>query len=463
MEQKKIRLLRPDEIECRIGTISEKGLSLLLFMDARAAQNILDESFTSFGWRRTHQEIGGRLYCTVEVWDGEKKQWINKQDVGTESFAEKEKGAASDSFKRACFNWGIGRELYSAPFIWIPADRVSIQYDGKRYSTPERFTVAAISYNENREICGLEIRNGANRPVFVKRVIGGEKKQWINKQDVGTESFAEKEKGAASDSFKRACFNWGIGRELYSAPFIWIPADRVSIQYDGKRYSTPERFTVAAISYNENREICGLEIRNGANRPVFVKRVIGEHVPAANGETKQEVKEQEPASAAPKSNGADPIRNGANRPVFVKRVIGEHVPAANGETKQEVKEQEPASAAPKSNGADPSETVKKQLTAKMKRDMQKELDRTGVTKQEVKEQEPASAAPKSNGADPSETVKKQLTAKMKRDMQKELDRTGVALEKVLKRYHLADITQMTAEQYRDAMTGLKRSQSRTAA
>ena len=94
MEQKKIRLLRPDEIECRIGSISEKGLSLLLFMDARAAQNILDETFTPFGWRRTHQEIGGRLYCTVEVWDEEKKQWISKQDVGTESFAEKEKGAA---------------------------------------------------------------------------------------------------------------------------------------------------------------------------------------------------------------------------------------------------------------------------------------------------------------------------------------------------------------------------------
>lgn len=149
MEQKKIRLLRPDEIECRIGTISEKGLSLLLFMDARAAQNILDESFTSFGWRRTHQEIGGRLYCTVEVWDGEKKQWINKQDVGTESFAEKEKGAASDSFKRACFNWGIGRELYSAPFIWIPADRVSIQYDGKRYTTLERFTIAAMLEDES--------------------------------------------------------------------------------------------------------------------------------------------------------------------------------------------------------------------------------------------------------------------------------------------------------------------------
>lgn len=171
MEQNKIRLLRADEIECRIGAINEKGLSLLLFMDARAAQNILDESFTPFGWQRTHQEIGGRLYCTVEIWDAEKQQWIAKQDVGTESFSEKEKGAASDSFKRSCFNWGIGRELYSAPFIWISADKVKIQHDGKRYITPERFTVESVSYDDNREICGLEIRNGANQTVFVKRRI----------------------------------------------------------------------------------------------------------------------------------------------------------------------------------------------------------------------------------------------------------------------------------------------------
>ena len=139
MEQKKIRLLRPDEIECRIGSISEKGLRLLLFMDARAAQNILDETFTPFGWRRTHQEIGGRLYCTVEVWDQEKKQWIGKQDVGTESFAEKEKGAASDSFKRACFIWdregAVFGSLYLAPGGpgMHPPRRKAVCYTGAFY------------------------------------------------------------------------------------------------------------------------------------------------------------------------------------------------------------------------------------------------------------------------------------------------------------------------------------------
>ena len=99
-----IRLLRADEIECRIATINEKGLSLLLFKDARVDQKILDETFTPFGWKRSHQMIDGALYCTVEVWDEGKGQWIGKQDVGTVSHTEKEKGQASDSFKRACFN-----------------------------------------------------------------------------------------------------------------------------------------------------------------------------------------------------------------------------------------------------------------------------------------------------------------------------------------------------------------------
>lgn len=69
----------------------ENGLSLLLYKDARVDQKILDECFSPCGWKRTHQEIGGNLYCTVEVWDAEKQQWIAKQDVGTESYTEKEK------------------------------------------------------------------------------------------------------------------------------------------------------------------------------------------------------------------------------------------------------------------------------------------------------------------------------------------------------------------------------------
>ena len=171
MEKNLVRLLKADEIECRISMINEKGLSLLLYKDARVDQRILDETFGAFGWKRSHQCIDGNLYCTVEVFDKETMQWIAKQDVGTMGYTEKEKSQASDSFKRACFNWGIGRELYSAPFIWIPAVKVSIQMkEGpnkeKRYYCNDRFSVISITYNNDREIAGLVINNDKDQIVY---------------------------------------------------------------------------------------------------------------------------------------------------------------------------------------------------------------------------------------------------------------------------------------------------------
>ena len=155
-----IRLLRADEIECRIGTINEKGLSLLLYKDARADMKILDETFGIFGWKRTHQSIDGNLYCTVEIWDNEKQSWIAKQDVGTVSYTEKEKGQASDSFKRACVSVGIGRELYSAPFIWVSAQKCNIQRKNDKLICYDKFSVSEISYSKDREIISLSIVNG---------------------------------------------------------------------------------------------------------------------------------------------------------------------------------------------------------------------------------------------------------------------------------------------------------------
>ena len=163
---KEIRLLLADEIECRVATINENGLSLLLFKDARVDQKILDETFTPFGWRRSHQTIDGNLYCTVEIWDEDKEQWVGKQDVGTMSYSEKEKGQASDSFKRACFNWGIGRELYTAPFIWIPAAKVTIQKKGDKFVASDHFSVKEIIYNDRKEIKTIVIVNSRNAVVF---------------------------------------------------------------------------------------------------------------------------------------------------------------------------------------------------------------------------------------------------------------------------------------------------------
>lgn len=171
MKKDFIRLLKPNEIECRTATINAKGLSLLLYKDARVDQRILDETFGAFGWKRSHQCIDGNLYCTVEIYNRESGEWVSKQDVGTTGYTEKEKSQASDSFKRACFNWGIGRELYSAPFIWIPADKTSIQMkEGqnreKRYYCNDHFSVYSIQYNDEKEIQSLVIIDNMAQPVF---------------------------------------------------------------------------------------------------------------------------------------------------------------------------------------------------------------------------------------------------------------------------------------------------------
>lgn len=168
------RLLEANEIDVRVQTFREAngdkpaGCSLLLYKDARVDQNILDEAFGIFGWKRTHQLIGDRLYCTVEVRNPDTGEWIAKQDVGTESNAEKEKGQASDSFKRACFNLGIGRELYTAPFIWLNEGsfKSTKGRDGKP-TTFDKFAVTEIGYTDG-VISSLEIINKSmsNKVVF---------------------------------------------------------------------------------------------------------------------------------------------------------------------------------------------------------------------------------------------------------------------------------------------------------
>ena len=159
------RLLNADEIEARVATVNEKGCSLLLYKDARCDMNILDETVGAMNWMRSHTRDNAN--CIVSIWDKEKQQWISKEDTGTESFTEKEKGLASDSFKRACFNWGIGRELYTAPFIWIPADKVNLSQKNGKYTTYDKFVVEAIRDDEKRQISALSIKNQAGKRVFI--------------------------------------------------------------------------------------------------------------------------------------------------------------------------------------------------------------------------------------------------------------------------------------------------------
>ncbi len=119
---RKFRFLRADEIELRVGTVGKNGCSLLLYKDARCDQNLLDETVGETGWQRDHKEIKGNMYCGVAIFDEKYQQWVWKWDAGKESETEGQKGEASDSFKRACVNWGIGRELYSANLIWHLCD-----------------------------------------------------------------------------------------------------------------------------------------------------------------------------------------------------------------------------------------------------------------------------------------------------------------------------------------------------
>ena len=152
------RDLYASEIECRVAQAKDTGVSLLLYKDARCDQTILDETVGPMNWQRHHTRENAN--CIVSIWDHTKEQWISKEDTGTESNTEKEKGLASDSFKRACFNWGIGRELYTAPFIWIKSDMCTAlkQNNQGKWQCFDQFAVERIKI-ENKKMVGLSIVN----------------------------------------------------------------------------------------------------------------------------------------------------------------------------------------------------------------------------------------------------------------------------------------------------------------
>lgn len=160
----KFRNLRAEEIECRVGTVSQsgKGVSLLLFKDARCDARILDETVGPENWENEFYECKGTLFCKVgiEVARGDGLcEWVWKSDAGSPSNMEAAKGEASDAFKRACFKWGLGRELYTAPFIWVPAEKCAIK-QGKngKFTCYDRFKVAKVAIEDGR-IKGLRVVN----------------------------------------------------------------------------------------------------------------------------------------------------------------------------------------------------------------------------------------------------------------------------------------------------------------
>ena len=190
------RTLKANEIDCRVAQIDKTWLTLLLYKDARADMDVLDECAGNMNWKREH--IRDNANCIVSIWNSDIKEWVSKEDTGTESFSEAEKGLASDSFKRACVNWGIGRELYTAPSIFILSKKdikYKIYKDGKqvevdeffekgngKYDTKTKFWVEYIDYTKDREIQNLIIRDQKNNIRFSQ--LTEDKEKELGKLDV---------------------------------------------------------------------------------------------------------------------------------------------------------------------------------------------------------------------------------------------------------------------------------------
>lgn len=170
----KIRKLLPEEIECRVAQVTAKGCSLLLYKTARVDRAILDETFGQFGWQNDFKVIDGKMYGGIGIYCKDLSDWLWRWDCGVESNTEAEKGQASDAFKRAGFKWGIGVELYSAPFIWCNVDTVKDEFASKKvgkdvYKLTNKFAkfyVKNIAYNDAGVINDLSIIDEGGKVIF---------------------------------------------------------------------------------------------------------------------------------------------------------------------------------------------------------------------------------------------------------------------------------------------------------
>lgn len=151
-----IRKLTANEIECRVATVKDKGISLLLYKTARVDRAILDEYYGDL-WQNDFKLIDGKMYGGIGIYNKDLNQWLWRWDCGTESNTEAEKGQASDCFKRAGFKWGIGIELYSAPFIWVSGNGNELKY--------EKYAVTDIGYSSSGDINKLKIINSKTKQV----------------------------------------------------------------------------------------------------------------------------------------------------------------------------------------------------------------------------------------------------------------------------------------------------------
>lgn len=159
-EKLDFRPLLPSEIECRVGNVARNGSGffLLLYKNARVDQIILDETVGQFDWKCNYYQVKNTMVCSVAIWCKERNEWVSKDNGGDDDYqAEQVKAELSDAFKRACFNWGIGRELYYSPKIWVACDGEN--------DVKDHYSVKVIEYNENKRITNLVIINDKTKKV----------------------------------------------------------------------------------------------------------------------------------------------------------------------------------------------------------------------------------------------------------------------------------------------------------
>lgn len=212
------RTLKASEIDVKPQTVKENGFSLLLYKNARVDMDILDETVGAMNWQRKHSRENAN--CIVSIYDEDKKIWVEKEDTGTESFTEKEKGLASDSFKRACFNWGIGRELYTSPFIWISDSKYIKKNKEGKLALTDKFSVKEITVVD-KVITELEIIDSKGTVVFSTKSKKTAKKEqdkaqeYLNSRDGMIEKLKE---NLSSDKLEKVL-------KAYKVEEIWQMTD----------------------------------------------------------------------------------------------------------------------------------------------------------------------------------------------------------------------------------------------
>ena len=238
----KFRDLTEDEIELRVGSTNDSGFQLLLYKNARIDMQLLDEVVGVGNWQREHYILGNDIYCKVGIYNQELKQWVWKADAGSSGTIEEEKSKASDSFKRACVCFGLGRCLYSAPFVWI----VSKDKDGVMTgeTKKERYIVDEIGYTDHK-ITKLVIKNEKTKKVVFSMGSNQKVAQTSEKPQANANSNLNTSKGSISSKHKA----------LIQAKLLTLSEEKRKEFYDklDKQYHT---MNVEMLSEQQGEQLC---------------------------------------------------------------------------------------------------------------------------------------------------------------------------------------------------------------